>query len=205
MPTILFVMKYPLHRRENLKLKFDGQIKAARALGWDAYCIGWDTQGMYLLGSGTKILLCKNAMAGVRGYDHTKIFADLMKAARIAIRKIQVDVLYLRYMPTFFNAPGMVRRLKASGAKLAVEYPTYPVAQENERFYLRRQVFRYADHVMAKIRPMVDLYTAIGEDCGAMLYGKSAMNIVNGVNVGGLTQHIPRTDQQDIRLLALQV
>ena len=29
MPTILFVMKYPLHRKENLKAKFDGQLAAA--------------------------------------------------------------------------------------------------------------------------------------------------------------------------------
>ena len=52
MPTILFVMKYPLHRKENLKAKFDGQLAAARALGWDAYCIGWDAHGGYVVAAG---------------------------------------------------------------------------------------------------------------------------------------------------------
>lgn len=203
MPTILFVMKYPLHRRENLKSKFDGQMDAARALGWDAYCIGWDTQGMTLIGKDTSQFLCKNTLAGVRGYDHTKIFTDLMKAARIAMRRMRFDALYLRYMPTFLNAPRTFRMLKAAGGKLILEYPTWPVAQENERFFLRRQAFRYADRVMLKIRPMVDLYTMIGQDCGGTFEGKPAVNIFNGVNVSALPLHAPRAERSDIRLLAL--
>lgn len=203
MPTILYIMKYPLHRRENLKQKFDGQMAAARALGWNAYCIGWDETGMYLTGDGSKELLCKNTLASVSGYDHTKIFLDLMKAARIAMHRMKVDAVYVRYMPTFWNAPRTFRQLKAGGGKLAIEYPTYPIAQENNRFFLRRQVFRYANHVMKKIRPLVDLYTVMGEDCGGTLYGKPAMNIVNGVNVEALPLHAPRANQPDVRLLAL--
>ena len=203
MPTILFVMKYPLHRRENLQTKFDGQMEATQQLGWDAYCIGWDAKGMYLLGGGKPKLLCRNRCAIIRGYDHTKIFIDLMKAVRLALRRISVDVLYLRYMPTFWNAPKAIRQLKNSGGKLIVEYPTYPVAQENNRFFIRRQVFRYTDHVMRKIHPMVDLFTAIGDDCGGTLHGKPAMNIVNGVNVSVLPRYTARVNPPDIRLLAL--
>ncbi len=51
MPAILFVMKYPLHCRDNLQAKFDGQLAAARALGWDAYHIGWDYTGLWLVGA----------------------------------------------------------------------------------------------------------------------------------------------------------
>ena len=203
MPTILFVMKYPLHRRENLQSKFDGQMDAARKLGWDAYCIGWDMQGMNLIGNGRKEFLCVNKYTNLKGYDHTKIFLDLMKAVRIALHRIPVDVLYLRYMPTFWNAPKTIRLLKNNGGKLVVEYPTYPVAQENNRFFIRRQVFRYTDHVIGKIYPMADLFTAIGEDCGGTLHGKPAMNIVNGVYVSALPQHKVRAERHDIRLLAL--
>ncbi len=203
MPTILFVMKYPLHRRENLQLKFNGQMEAARRLGWDVYCIGWEPKGMYLVGSGGRELLCKNALAQVRGYDHTKIFLDLMKAVRLAMRRIPVDVLYLRYMPTFGNAPKTLKRLKKNGGKLVVEYPTYPIAQENDRFFLRRQVFRYADTIMKKIHPMVDLYTLIGDNCGGTLNGTPALNIINGVDVDSLPRHIPRADKPEIGLLAL--
>jgi len=202
MPTILFVMKYPLHRQENLKAKFDGQMAAARALGWNAYCIGWDGRGMALVGSDTRVPLRRNALAGLRGYDHTKIFVDLPAAVREALKRIRVDVLYLRYMPTFWNAPETVRRLKAQGGKLVVEYPTYPPSRENERFFLRRQVFRYADRVLAEINPMVDLYALIGAPCGGTLGGRPAMNIINGVDVDALPPHAPNADDPAVRLLA---
>ncbi|HNW85657.1 MAG TPA: glycosyltransferase family 4 protein [Candidatus Limiplasma sp.] len=202
MPTLLFVMKYPLHRRDNLQTKFDGQLAAARALGWDAYFIGWDPRGMYLIGNGRRELLRKNRFASLRGYDHTVIFPDLMAAVRVAIRRIPVDVLYLRYMPTFGNAPSALRELKARGGRLVMEYPTYPTAEENQRFFLRRQVFRYTDCVLAKINPMVDLYTVIGEAVGRELNGRPAMNILNGVDVSALPAHAPNPGGP-IRLLAL--
>jgi glycosyltransferase involved in cell wall biosynthesis len=201
MPAILFMMKYPLQQRDNLQAKFNGQMDAARALGWDAYCIGWDRCGMYLLGDGTKTLLRKNNLTGIRGYDHTKIFTDLMKAAGEAMGRVPIDVVYLRYMPTFRGAVKTVKQLKKNGGKLVVEYPTWPTASENSRFFFRRQVFRYTDRVMETICPMVNLYTVIGEDCGGSLYGRPAMNIINGV--GTLPRHTPRTGAQDVRLLAL--
>ena len=204
MPTILFMMKYPLHRRDNLNGKFDGQLAAARALGWDAYHIGWDRHGMYLVGESSRVLLRRNRCTGMPGYEHTKIFPDLMAAMRAALRHIHVDVLYLRYMPTFAGAPAALRAVKAQGAKLVMEYPTYPTQAENSRFFLRRQVFRYTDHVLAAINPMVDLYTLIGEPGPAGgLRGRPTMDIVNGVDVRALPLHAPNAASPQIRLLAL--
>ena len=203
MPTVLFLMKYPLHRRENLQRKFDGQLAAARALGWDAYCIGWDGRGMSLLGDGTRTFLRRNRLAGLRGYDHTAIFPDLMAAAREAMKRIPVDVLYLRYMPTFGNAVGVLRALKARGGRLVVEYPTYPKEQENNRFFLRRQVFRHTDRVLARIHPMVDLYALIGAPCNGALDGRPAVNILNGVDVDAFPPHSPNAGDPAVRLLAL--
>ena len=203
MPTILFVMKYPLHRRDNLQKKFDGQIAAARALGWDAYCIGWDEQGMVLVGRDKRIPLKRNHFTHMRGYDHTKIFVDLMAAVRQAMRHIPVDVLYLRYMPTFAGALKTIRLLTAAGGKVILEYPTYPTEEENNRFFLRRQVFRYTDWVLSRIHPMVTLYTLIGAPCNGTLKGRPAMNIVNGVSVDTLPLHQPHPEKSSIHLLAL--
>lgn len=203
MPTVLFVMKYPLHQRDNLQNKFDGQMAAAHALGWNAYCIGWDMQGMYLVGEGRRELLRRNRFTSMRGYDHTVIFTDLMAATREVMRRIPVDVLYLRYMPTFGNAIGAIRQLKAQGGRLVLEYPTYPKEEENNRFFLRRQVFRYTDHMLSRIHPMVDLYTLIGAPCGGTLDGRPAMNIANGVNVAALPAHMPNAGDAAVRLLAL--
>ncbi len=203
MPTILFIMKYPLHKQENLKAKFDGQVTAARTLGWDAYLIGWDKEGMSLIGKEGVVPLRRNRLTALPGYDHTLIFHDLMAAVTAAFRHIHVDVLYLRYMPTFAGALRTVKQLKAQGGKLVLEYPTYPKEAENNRFFLRRQVFRYTDHILSKIHPMVDLYTLIGQPCDGTLDGRPAMNIVNGVNVAALTPHTPNPQDNTVRLLAL--
>jgi glycosyltransferase involved in cell wall biosynthesis len=203
MPTVLFLMKYPLHRRDNLQAKFNGQLAAARSLGWKAYCIGWDGQGMSLLGENECIPLKRNRLAKARGYDHTKIFIDLMAAAREAMRRVPIDVLYLRYMPTFRGALKTIKQLKAQGGRLVVEYPTYPPDQENSRFFLRRQVFRYTGRILGKIHPMVDLYSLVGEPCGGTLGGRPAVNILNGVDAAAFPPHIPNPADPTVRLLAL--
>ncbi|MEG2719434.1 MAG: glycosyltransferase [Clostridia bacterium] len=202
MPAILFVMKYPLHRDENLKRKFDGQMSAARRLGYETYCIGYDKRGMTLLGENTSEPLLQSAFASMPGYDHTLIFHNLMSAVGAVLKRRKIDFVYMRYMPTFGNAPKALRALKAQGGRLIMEYPTYPIAQENNRFFLRRQVFRYADHVLAKINPLVDLYTLIGEPCHGTLNGRPAQNIFNGVDVNAFPLHQPNADAP-IRLLAL--
>ncbi len=204
MPTILFVMKYPLHRRDNLQAKFDGQLAAARALGWDAYHIGWDEAGLWLVGAEGRRLLRRAPLARMPGYDHTVIFGDLMAAVRAALHRIRVDVLYLRYMPTFGGALKAMRALKAAGGKLVLEYPTYPKDEENSRFFLRRLVFAHTDHVLAKLHPLVDLYTLIGKPCeSGLLDGRPAMNILNGVDVEAFPLHRPNADDPAVRLLAL--
>ena len=203
MPTILFLMKYPLHRRDNLQSKFDGQMTAARALGWKAYCVGWDKRGMTLIGDGVRMPLRRNRFAGLPGYDHTFIFADLMAAAHEALRHISADVIYLRYMPTYRGALRTLRHFKARGGRLVLEYPTHPIEKENNRFFLRRQVFRYTDHILAQIHPMVDLYTLIGAPCDGTLGGRPAMNIVNGVDVAAFPAHTPNAADPTVRLLAL--
>ena len=203
MATILFMMKYPLHQQENLKAKFDGQMAAVRALGHEAYAIGWNMEGMWLIGGEERRLLQKNHCTRMPGYEHTKIFVDLMSAARKAMQHKKIDAVYLRYMPTFWNAPGTMRLLKKQGGKLVIEFPTYPREKENRRSLLRRPVFAYADRVLGRIHPMVDLYTLIGEDGGGSLDGRPAMNIVNGIDVDRFPLHAVNEDQACIRMLAL--
>ena len=39
--SVLFLMRYPLEKDDNLKIKFDGQMAAVRAMGHEARLIGW--------------------------------------------------------------------------------------------------------------------------------------------------------------------
>lgn len=203
MAYCLFVMKYPLHLRENLKGKFDGQMAAVRTLGHQAEYIGWDREGMWLVGEKGRKPLLKTRLPGLPGYDHTLIFVDLMRAVREVLKTRRVDLLYWRYMPTFGNAPGVMEAFKARGGKLVMEFPTFPREGENRRSLLRRPVFAYADRVLKRLSPLIDLYTAIGQPCGGEIEGRPAMNIVNGVDVDSFPLHAPNARQEAVRLLAV--
>ena len=144
---------------------------------------------MSLVGEDVCEPLRRNRLARIPGYDHTFIFHDLMLAAREALRRIPVDVVYMRYMPTFSAAVTTLRQLKSGGGKLILEYPTYPKEQENSRFFLRRQVFRYTDRVLGWIHPMVDLYTLIGAPCDGTLDGQPAMDVRRFAQREELTAH----------------
>lgn len=203
MASVLFVMKYPLHADENLKRKFDGQMDAVRSLGHEVHFIGWDQKGMWLVGAEGKVFLRKNRLTGMPGYSHTKIFFDLMEAVHEVLKHRRVDLLYLRYMPTFGNSLRSLRELKRQGGKLVVEFPTYPRMLENRRSILRRPVFVYTDRILARISPLVDMFTVIGQPCGGMVEGRPAMNIENGVDVLSLPIHQPNPQNPEVNLLGL--
>ena len=62
MSKILFVMKYPLEEAYSVKGKFDGQMKAARSLGYDVYYIAYDHKATYLIHGEEKTCIKKIAL-----------------------------------------------------------------------------------------------------------------------------------------------
>lgn len=203
MAAILFLMRYPLDGWDNLKNKFDGQMAAAEALGHEAWHIGWSRGGMWLCRGQERTLLRKCPLAGMPGYSKTVLYIDLMAALREAVEQKHFDAVYMRFMPVYGNAPAVLRAFKAKGGKLIVEHPTYPLEKGRVTSLLRKPVFWYTDRVFARLEPMIDLYTLIGDPCGETLHGIPAMNIVNGVNVDSLPLHTPRPEGEEICLLAL--
>lgn len=202
MAKALFLMRYPLDGWDNLKNKFDGQMSAMEALGHEAWHIGYDRQGMWLCRGESRTLLKACPLAAMPGYSKTYLYVDLMAALPKAFAHVRFDVVYMRYMPVFWNAPAVIRFVKEQGAKLIVEHPTYPVENGRTTSLIRKPVFKYNEHVFARLEPMIDLYTLIGDPCGETLHGIPAMNIVNGVDVDRLPLHSVRAEA-DIQLLAL--
>lgn len=202
MARALFLMRYPLDGWDNLKNKFDGQMAAMEALGHEAWHIGYSREGMWLCRGESRTLLQKCPLAAMPGYSKTYLYVDLMAALEKAFEQQAFDLVYMRYMPVFWNAPRAIRRVRQAGAKLIVEHPTYPPENGRTTSLIRMPVFKYNGHVFAKLEPMIDLYTLIGDPCGETLHGVPAMNIVNGVDVDRLPLHAVRS-ARDIRLLAL--
>lgn len=203
MADILFVMRMPMDGRDNLHAKFMGQINGTRRLGHCVHWIGWDRTGMWLCGDGEARLLLKSRTSRLPGYSHTFLYVDLMAALLRLSRQKRYDAVYMRYMPTFWNAPKAVRSLKDAGAKLIVEHPTYPANYARTTSALRRPVFWYTDQVFSRIQPMVDFYAVMGDDCGGTVDGKPAINIVNGVDVESLPLHRAPENGGEIHMLAL--
>jgi len=203
MADILFLMRMPMDGQDNLYAKFMGQINGARRLGHTVHWIGWDHEGMWLCGDGQPRLLQKALLSHVPGYHHTFLYLDLMAAMKKLTRQKRYHLVYMRYMPTFWNAPGALRAVKAAGAKLIVEHPTFPANYARTTSALRKPVFWYTDHVFESIKPMVDFYAVMGDDCGGVVDGKPAINIVNGVDVESLPLHKMPDNGQEIHLLAL--
>ena len=202
MSSVLFVMRYPLHKGDNLSLKFEGQMAAARVLGHDVFCIGYDEQGLWLCHGDELTLLLPTHTGRLPGYDKTIFYFHLMAALKEAFLLRPFDMVYLRFARFFPGAPKVIRAIKESGCKLIVEHPTYPFESGKTTSFLRRPVLKLCDHVFQQIEPMIDLYTLIGQPCGDTLHGIPAMNIVNGVDTELLPLHAPR-QEADVGILAL--
>lgn len=203
MASILFVMRYPLHCGDNLITKFDGQMAAARSLGHQVHWLGWSPEGIWLCGDGEPELIRKTKLSGLPGYHHTLLHCHLMDGVKLAVDRVKPDLIYLRFMRTFAGAPAALAYAKQAGAKLVVEHPTYPFDNGKTTSLIRKPFFWYCDKVFARIEPMIDLYTLIGDPCDGELNGRPAMNILNGVDVDRFPLHVPRTDVEDIHMLAL--
>lgn len=202
MARILFVMRYPLDVGDNLKNKFNGQMAAMEALGHESWFIGFDCDGLWLCRGQQKKRLQTCPLRSLPGYTKTLLYVDLMNAVKRAVALMPFDLVYMRFLPAFHNAPSALAAAKRRGAKLVVEHPTYPFEHGKTTSLLRKPIFKYNEHVFCKIDRMLDLYTLIGDPCDGSFHGVPAMNIVNGVDVEALPLHAARPTPQ-IAFLAL--
>lgn len=201
MARVLFLMRYAL-AGDSLRAKFDGQLSAVGRLGHEAHVIAWGDGGLWLMGPKQKRLLTRCPLERMPGYAQTVFYVDLMRALQRALALERFDLVYLRFMPVFFNAPRALARACAQGAKLVVEHPTYPFENGRVTSLARMPVFAYNRRVFRRIEPLIDLYALIGEPCGGRLNGRPAINITNGVDVDALALHAPRPEK-DVGMLAL--
>lgn len=76
-------------------------------------------------------------LTGLPGYEKTLLYVDLMAALKKAAALRRFDLVYMRFLPVFHNAPGALAAVKAGGARLVVEHPTYPFENGKRSSLLR--------------------------------------------------------------------
>lgn len=202
MAKVLFIMKYPLVDAYSLKNKFNGQIRAAEALGHDAYFVGYDRKYTYLIHKGEKTKIKRIWFGNWKQYIHVKAFYDLFDSVRLVCKKEKFDVAYLRRCPLSFIGFRMCRKIVKSGAKLVQEVPTYPGGMEGQPTFLRRKYLQYSRFWWRRVHPTLSLYTLIGDHEDSI--GEiPALNIENGTDVELLPLRKPNPDPDKIHILAL--
>lgn len=204
MATILFLMRYSLDHPDNFTTKFNGQLAGMRALGHTALCVGVRGGEMCLMEGDKVTPLQKNRFSTLPGYRHTKLYWDLMSAARRVISSRRVDAVYLRYKPLSPNVMGMAKLNRQKGGKLMVEIPTYPSQKEPDHRPLRRALLALTERLLKRLSPLVDLFTLVGEhNKDGLLLGRPAINICNGVEPDLLPMRRVNTAPGEIHALLL--
>ena len=201
--SILFIMKYPLKLPYNLKMKFDGQMHAARQLGYDVCHIAWDNRYVYLI-EANKRTIVKKARFAVKGwYMHTKAFTDIYASVRKILKKRRFDYVYMRRSPLNFSGWRMLSGLHKSGSEVVVEIPTYPSDKERHSSAIIRFISKISSFFWKRSVKYIDRYAIIGVEPPEIYEGKPVVSIENGVSVHTVPVRKPALHETEIHVLAL--
>lgn len=206
--SVLFVVKYTDIIQDNLKKKFHGQMSALCALGYKVDYFEWIGDAIVLKTFGenecVEILHVHRAKLTNEQYYHSIFLPDLYRASIQALKKKDYTFVYMRHMP--FLPPAIkMAKLAHSKSKLIIEIPTYPI--EKEKILnggIIRNVGTFISNAMRKrVYRHVDLFAAIGENTGGVAYGRPAVNISNGIDVGATEKRVPSISPEEINILLL--
>lgn len=203
MKKILFIMRYPLEDKYNLKQKFDGELKAAVNLGYEVHHIAYDHKYTYLVkvNDNTKKIIGKAHLGSFSKYRNTVGFVDLFAGVHRAIKENDYALAYMRSKLVNNTAVKAVKELHKKGGKLVVEIPSY---LSNEFVPLhRRIIFSVLNPFKKSFEKQVDLYTLIGPEGNGSYKGKPAINIENGVCLDTIPAREPKLKEDELHILAL--
>ena len=200
---ILFFMRYPLDENHHLKTKFNGQMQACVNLDAKVFFLGYDSHYVYLVNfnTGKRIPITKTHFRCFSKYRSTFGLLDLYSALSLVLDKFEFKYIYMRTKPINRTGYMAFQEYKKEGGKLIVELPAYN-STEKELSIGRTVVRKVLEKWNKKFTKMIDLYCAIGPDCGGCYNGRPAINIMNGVCLEQLPlrEYMP---QKELHFLAL--
>ena len=199
---ILYIMRYRLDEKFNLKAKFDGQLAAFERLGFDASFIAFDRQFFYLMNGNKKQIIGKTHFS-YPSYVHTFYYFDLYKLIIEVLKSEYWDYVYWRVAPCWFISYKLAKIINKKNITLIYEYATFPIKREKQQNYLRELFFLYSDFWQKKIDQLVDCFIMIGEDVHGSYRGKPAINITNGIDIKRISSRNRKIDPDVVHILAL--
>lgn len=199
---LLYIVRYPIYEDFNLRGKFDGQLAAFRNLGLDVYHLVFDREYFYLMHDGKAERISK-ATTRLPMYFHTKVYADMHLAVRKAADMVHFDYVYWRGAPAWPSSCKVARKLHAQGVKILYEIPTYVKGGEESMSLARKLFSIYSRRWRRNLMSYPDVFIFTGDADFDTFYGKTAVNIDNGINIDMLPVRKPRIGDDTIHILAL--
>ena len=199
---LLYIMKYATDEDFNLKMKFDGQLKAFEHMGYQVYYIGYDRKYFYLIRGEKKRIIGKTYFS-LPSYIHTFFFIEQNRLIMKLMKRMKFDYVYWRSAPCWYSSYKAAACIKKYGGKLIYEFPTFLKTKEKALSRLRALFGFYAAVWQNKVDKKVDCFVMMGDDVGGQYKGKSAVNIDNGINVANIPIRHFTPDSESVHLLAL--
>ena len=179
-------MKYYLDPKEKPPFpKFDYQMDALRALGYDVYYLGIEKGIVYLCNNSRKQPLRRIAFYKIPGISRIAVYHSIYQAAADVFKERKdFGYAYIRSMPAMPSTAKAFRQIKKTNCRVIVEIPTHPPEKETGKSasLLMRLFYKFTKRYNPKISEFVDLYTLIGE-VASEFRGRPAVNIKNGISL----------------------
>lgn len=180
MDNILLVLRHTKKQLSN-DLKYNGIINAFKRMG---YCV-W-----YTFSDGESILISNGVQTEEIGKINLKLKGisrntALYKGVReyIKNKKTCFKYCYIRSVPATPGYAKMLKAIRKSGTKTAVEIPTYPnTGERNSDKFITKELLKISDYYGKKASRYTDLYLPMGEKTDS-IFGRPAVNIENGVDI----------------------
>ncbi len=200
-------MKYYLDPKEQPPFpKFDYQMEALTALGWDVSFLGIRWGKVYLCQGGEEKELARIPFYTVPGIERIFTFNALYRAVKyLGSNMPPFTLAYIRFMPAIPPMRNALKALKKRGTKLVMEIPTYPLENEEgtEKKWYRKLFFYLTKRYEYRVTSQLDLFTLIGKLTADSYRGIPALNITNGISLKGIAMRTYTPKDKAVHLLAV--
>ena len=199
--NILMYTPWYIGSPTNLANKFRGQIEAFEQLGYNCYYLQYDNSNVYFLHKQEK----ENLISTYYHKDKHFMVTNISKGFYIATQKTQFTYSYCRGLPFGVWGVKALKNLYLNSCHIIIEEPTYPKEKERAAFKLPiKLALRYNDLIHSVSRDYISLYTLIGEQfTDKRYYGKKAINIINGICVDNMKEHVYTRYDNNLHVIAV--
>ncbi|NMD39083.1 MAG: glycosyltransferase [Christensenellaceae bacterium] len=203
MKKVLFVCKYPIDEKYNLKQKFNGQINSLINMGYDVYYFAYDKNNFYIVNGANKTKLKSISNANSSLYLHVFAFVDLYRFAKKTL-SIDFDYMYIRNEPLELFGYIMYKETsKYPKLKVITEIPTYPAGLVSPPNKAVGVYLKFSSMVLKKASKYINLFTLIGKQSDGYHFSRPAINIENGVYIDDFSLRSPKLQKNEVNIIAI--